>query len=166
MKLLTTNRLKRGIITACGIAMLNGCQTTPPGTPAPDFTLKQLDDHDVKLSSLKGNVVVLDFWATWCGPCVASLPKLNELNQQESPHGLKVIAVNLQEDKDTVQAFVSKKNWTLPVVLDTDGAVATLYKADAIPQTVVIGKDGTIKKVFVGGGNEEAITALVHSEMK
>jgi thiol-disulfide isomerase/thioredoxin/outer membrane lipoprotein-sorting protein len=136
------------------------------GKPAPDFTLKGLDDKAVKLSDLKGSVVIVDFWATWCGPCVASLPHLDELYKQESPNGLKVFAVNLQEDKQTVQAFVEKKKWSLPVLLDTEGSVAQKYKANAIPETVVIGKDGNVAQVFVGSGHEEEIKALVAKAMK
>jgi thiol-disulfide isomerase/thioredoxin/outer membrane lipoprotein-sorting protein len=137
------------------------------GKPAADFTLPGLDDKPVKLSSLKGSVVVLDFWATWCGPCVGSLPHLDELNKQESPKGLKVFAVNLQEEKDPVAAFVHKQGWTLPVLLDSSGDVAKQYAADAIPETVIVGKDGIVKKVFVGAGDdtEEQIKAVVDKEM-
>jgi thiol-disulfide isomerase/thioredoxin len=92
--------------------------------PAPAFKLQTLDGKSVELSDFKGKVVILDFWATWCGPCVASLPHLNDLYKELSGQGLKVIAMNLQQDADTVKAFVEKKKWTLPVALDTDGAVA------------------------------------------
>ena len=141
--------------------------TALAGTAAPDFTLSGLDDKPVKLSSLKGSVVVLDFWATWCGPCVMSLPHIDQLHKDQSPHGLKVFAVNLQEDKDTVKTFIDQKKFSLPVLLDTNGDTAKLYKADAIPETVIIGKDGVIKKVFVGvtDDSEEQIKSIVAKEM-
>jgi thiol-disulfide isomerase/thioredoxin/outer membrane lipoprotein-sorting protein len=137
------------------------------GKAAPDFTLSGLDDKPVKLSSLKGSVVVLDFWATWCGPCVASLPHLDALNKEQSPNGLKVFAVDQQEEKETVAAFVRKQGWTLPILLDLGGDVGKLYSADAIPETVIVGKDGTVKKVFVGVAEdtEEQIKAIVAREM-
>lgn len=137
------------------------------GKPAPDFTLPGLDGKPVKLSSAKGSVVVLDFWATWCGPCVRSLPHLDQLYKEQAPKGLKVYAVNLQEEKEAVKAFVEKKKWTLPVLLDSQGDVGKQYGADAIPETVIVGKDGTVKKVFIGAGpdSEEQIKAVVAKEM-
>ncbi len=134
------------------------------GKPAPDFTLAGFDGKSVKLSSLKGSVVVLDFWATWCGPCVMSLPNLDELYKQQSPHGLKAFAVDQQEDKDTVQAFVQKKGLTIPILLDTQGSAGKLYTADqGIPVTIIVGKDGLVKNAFVGVGpdTEDTIKADV-----
>jgi peroxiredoxin len=77
-----------------------------------------------------------------------------------------VFAVNLKEDADTVKPFVKRKGWSLPVLLDLDGDVAKAYLANAIPETVVIGKDGVVKKVFVGSGNEDGIKAAVEAELK
>jgi thiol-disulfide isomerase/thioredoxin len=110
--------------------------------------------------------VIVDFWATWCGPCMQSLPHLDQLYKDQSANGLKAFAVDLQEDKDKVKAVADKQGWSLPVLLDSDGAVAGTYKADAIPETVVIGKDGLIKQIFVGSGHEEEISTLVQTEMK
>jgi thiol-disulfide isomerase/thioredoxin/outer membrane lipoprotein-sorting protein len=101
----------------------NGPAGELAGKPAPDFTLKGLDGKDVKLADLKGSVVVLDFWATWCGPCVMSLPGLDQLHQAKKEAGVKVFAVNQQEEKDLVQGFMSSKNLTVPVLLDSDGQV-------------------------------------------
>jgi peroxiredoxin len=135
------------------------------GKPAPDFTLNDLKGSPVKLSSLKGSVVVLDLWATWCGPCKASLPDLDKMNTELSPKGLKFYAIDLQEDQPTIEKLLKTTGWNFPVLLDTDGAVAKKYKCKGIPQTMVIGKDGTLKKVFVGMGNDKAIETLVKKEM-
>jgi thiol-disulfide isomerase/thioredoxin len=99
--------------------------------------------------------VVLDMWATWCPPCRASLPHLDKLYQSVKDKGVNVFAVNLQEEQEDVEKFVKTTKLTVPVLLDKDGAVAQSYKASAIPQTVVIGKDGKVTKVFVGFGGEE-----------
>lgn len=135
---------------------------------APDFKLKGLDGKEVQLASLKGSVVVLDFWATWCGPCVRSLPDLNKLYDQRRDKNLKVFAVNQQEDLPTVQAFVTQKKLTLPVLLDGDGVVGEAYAVRAIPQTVVIGKDGKVRKVFIGipPGGEADIAKAVDAAME
>ena len=125
------------------------------GQAAPDFKLKDMDGKEVALSGLKGKVVVLDMWATWCPPCRASLPHLDKLYQSVKDNGVNIYAVNLQEDKEDVAQFVKNTKLTVPVLLDTDGAVAQKYKASAIPETVIIGKDGKIAKVFIGFGGEE-----------
>jgi thiol-disulfide isomerase/thioredoxin len=146
----------------------DGPATALVGKPAPAFTLESLDGVKVSLADQKGKVVVLDMWATWCGPCVASLPHLDELYKgyQASSAPVAVFAVNLKEDADTVKPFVKRKGWSLPVLLDLDGDVAKAYLANAIPETVVIGKDGVVKKVFVGSGNEDGIKAAVEAELK
>jgi peroxiredoxin len=118
--------------------------------PAPDFKLPGLDGKTVSLKDLKGSVAIMDFWATWCPPCRASLPNLDEVYAKYKPAGLKVYAVNLQEDKDTVQKFVDDTKLTVPVLLDGDGTAASSYRASGIPETVVIGKDGKIRNVFIG----------------
>ena len=134
--------------------------------PAPDFKLKGLDDKEVALADLKGSVVVLDFWATWCGPCVASLPKLDKLAKDTAEQGVKIFAVNQGEDKELVQGFMKSKNLTVPVLLDSDSKVGNKYKAQAIPETVIIGKDGIVRAVFVGSGSEDKIRKAVEEAIK
>jgi methionine-S-sulfoxide reductase len=137
------------------------------GKPAPDVTLTGTDGTAVKISDLKGHVVVLDFWATWCPACVQSLPQLNQLWEDTRSQGVKVFAVNVGQAKDDITKFVTSNRFTFPVLMDSDGAAAQAYGAEAIPQTVVIGKDGKVRKVFVGIGqeNERAIRAAVEAAL-
>ncbi|CAN5523357.1 hypothetical protein BH10PLA1_BH10PLA1_14260 [soil metagenome] len=136
--------------------------------PAPDFTLVGMDDQKVSLKDLKGSVVILDFWATWCGPCRMSLPLLDKLYQDKHGAGLKAFAVDLNEEKQTVQDFVTKTKLTIPVLLSTDEKMSTAYGVSGIPQTVLIGKDGIVKKVVVGFDPAEvdAMRKLVDAELK
>jgi thiol-disulfide isomerase/thioredoxin len=132
------------------------------GQPAPDFSLKTLDGKDVKLSDLKGNVVVLDFWATWCPPCRASLPHLNKVaeNKELAEKGLKVLAVNDKEASDKVEGFMTKNKYSFAVPMDADGSTMTEYKVRGIPTTIVVGRDGVIRNVFIGYSGEEGSKKL------
>lgn len=126
------------------------------GKAAPAFALKDMAGKEVSLNGLKGKVVVLDLWATWCGPCRVSLPHLDKLFEEMKDKPVAVYAVNLQEEKDDVQKFIEATKLKTPVLLDGDGSVAQKYHANAIPQTVVIGKDGKVLKVMVGFNPEKS----------
>ena len=122
------------------------------GQPARDFTLAVLDGkgRKVSLAAQKGSVVVLDFWATWCGPCRRWMPVVAKLEAETESQGVRFFAVNLHEDVADVRAYVTAQKVKVPVLLDADGAVGTAYGARSIPLTVVIGKDGRIVRTLVG----------------
>ena len=127
------------------------------GMPAPAFALKTVDGKSVKLADLKGDVVVLDFWATWCPPCRASLPHIQKLadDKKLAEKGLKVLVVNDREEKDKIQPFMAKNHYTFTVPMDTDGSTLAKYRISGIPTTFVIGRDGKIKAAFVGYNESE-----------
>jgi thiol-disulfide isomerase/thioredoxin len=126
------------------------------GKPAPDFSLDTLDGKKIKLSDLKKNVVVLDFWATWCPPCRKSLPHVEEVSKKKdlADKGLKVLAVNAQEDKAKVEKFMKDNNFTFTVPMDKDGKVMQDYGIQGIPTTIVVSRGGKVHKVFVGFGDD------------
>jgi thiol-disulfide isomerase/thioredoxin len=119
-----------------------------------DFTLETLGGKTVSLSSLKGSVVLLSFWATWCGPCKQEMPEMQILYDRLKSKGLTIIAVDLMEDKDTVAAFLRQNKYTFPVLLDSDGKVggSSLYGVRAIPTNYVLDRTGRIVARAVGVG--------------
>ena len=109
-----------------------------------------LDGTEKKLSDLQGKTVILDFWATWCGPCVASLPKIMEV-AAEHDEDVILIAVNQQEDAETVAEFLAAHEWNdLTVALDDDTVAGRSYRVEGIPHTVIIDADGIVRNVHVG----------------
>jgi peroxiredoxin/outer membrane lipoprotein-sorting protein len=120
------------------------------GKAAPAFKLPGVDGKEVSIASLKGQVVVIDFWATWCGPCKLSLPHLDKMYQAEKANGVQIFAIDEQEDLKDVTDFIKETKLGVPVLMDRDAKVGEAYGVEGIPQTVVIGKDGKVREVFVG----------------
>ena len=131
-------------------------QQDPPdplaGKPAKPFTLAVLDGkgRKVSLAEQRGKVVVLDFWATWCGPCRRWMPVVAKLEKETAGKDVRFFAVNLHEELAEVREYVKAQKIAVPVLLDTDGAVGTAYGASSIPLTVVIGRDGKVVRSLVG----------------
>jgi peroxiredoxin len=123
------------------------------GQPAPAFTTTDVDGKPIDLAKHLGkNVVMLDFWATWCGPCVQAMPQVEEVAKKFKEKGLVFYAVNCGEDAETIKAFLEQAKLDPTVALDEKDEIGPLYKVEGIPQTVLIGKDGTVQVVHVGFG--------------
>ena len=137
------------------------------GKPAPPFTLKGVKGSTVSLASYKGKVVLLDFWATWCGPCRIEMPRVEKLYKEFGPKGLVVFGIDFAEDPARVRAFLAQNPYAIPILLDVSGDVGRLYRATGIPALVVIGRDGKVSSFFIGVREESALReALAKAGMK
>lgn len=155
--------LFRTAISILSLGLVLGCiasfSSTPAITsgPAPDFTLTGVDGNQVTLSDLEGQVVVLDFWATWCSPCVEGLPELQALHERYADRGVVVLAINIEEKPEEVRDFLAGRSYTFPVLLDADAQVTNQYGVQAIPHHVVIRQDGEIYAVPLGNAEIPAL---------
>ncbi len=117
------------------------------GQTAPDFTLNDLNDISHTLYSYRAatNAVLIDFWATWCGPCVDNMPLTQSHHAAYSAQGLKVLAIDIQESKAAVQAFITANGYTFTTLLDSTGSIANKYNIAYIPRNILIDKDGIVR---------------------
>jgi thiol-disulfide isomerase/thioredoxin len=126
------------------------------GNLASDFTLQDIEGQVVTLGSLRGNPVMLNFWATWCGPCRNEMPFIQEIYDKWQGEGLVILAINIKETSSKVQLFMHSNNLSFPVLFDTDGNVSAMYQIHGIPTTLFIDKDGIIKGKNIGSFNNAA----------
>lgn len=139
-------------------ASTNGQIPAPQkGFLAPDFTLETMSGTAYKLSDLRGQVVLVNLWASWCLPCRAEMPAIQKVYEELKERGLVVLAVNStsQDNVNSVEAFVAEYGLTFPVLMDYDGTVARLYQLKSLPTSFFIGRDGLIRNMIVGGPMSE-----------
>jgi peroxiredoxin/outer membrane lipoprotein-sorting protein len=148
--------------SATEVATLNlpGERVLLTGKNAMDFELKDLQGAQVRLSSFRGKIVLLDFWATWCPPCRKELPSIEKLHRQLADKDVVILGIN-DEDSSTVKGFMKKYEYTIATLMDSKKNVHRLYGARAIPTVIVIDRGGVIRAHYIGGRSEaDLMTAL------
>jgi thiol-disulfide isomerase/thioredoxin len=157
--------LKRLLVVALGLAV-----SAPPARgaePAPAVRLRQMNDAPFSLESLRGSVVVLDFWAPWCVPCRASFPALDALQRKYDKQGLRVLGLTLDENDDAIIAFLNAVPVSFTILRDPSGQAGEAFDVVAMPTTFVLDRQGRVAARFEGGGSsvhakvEAAVTTLL-----
>jgi peroxiredoxin len=111
----------------------------------PDFTLKAFDGSNVRLAEYRGDVVLVNFWASWCGPCLQEMPELEDLYQRYRDLGVTILAINVEEDDSEARRFAAERQLSFPLLADGDNTVTKLLGVDAMPTTLLIDKDGELR---------------------
>jgi peroxiredoxin len=144
---------RASVLLAFLAVLLAGCYrgSRPPriGTAAPDFTVQDAD-RTVTLRDLHGKVVVLNFWATWCAPCVEEMPSLVQLQQRFKDKGLSVVGVSIDVDGDAYRKFLKDYKIDFVTVRDPDQKTSSLYGTFKWPETYIIDRDGIVRRKFIG----------------
>ena len=139
-RLLTTALLM--LATAASAAVVEG--------PAPDFTLKAANGENIKLSEFRGDVVMINFWASWCAPCRQEMPLLDKLYAKYSPMGFTLLGVNVEEDPAQARRLLEEIPVRFPILFDTRNEVSRLYQVEAMPSTVLVDRDGRLRFLHKG----------------
>jgi peroxiredoxin len=136
-----------------GLTTLNGCYggSRPPriGTPAPDFIVQDAD-HRIELRDFRGKIVVLNFWATWCAPCVEEMPSLTQLQQRFKDKNVTVLGVSVDVDNDGYHRFLKDHKVDFLTVRDPDQKANDLYGTFKFPETYIIDRNGVVQRKFIG----------------
>ena len=141
------------VFIAIFTVLMSSCYrgSRPPriGTPAPDFSVQDAD-RKVTLSEYRGNVVVLNFWASWCGPCVEEMPSLVQLQDRFKNKGVTVLGVSIDVDGDAYHKFLKDYKIDFPTVRDPDQKASNLYGSFKWPETYIIDRNGIVRRKFIG----------------
>lgn len=161
-----TKAFRFSTIVVCAL-MLNISQSalaaTKMGEPAPDFTLKSNTGSNLRLSEQRGSVVLINFWASWCGPCRKEMPLLEQLYKKYSPLGFTMLGVNVDKDISLADKILRDIPVSFPILYDPQGDISKTYDVDAMPTTVIVDRDGKMRFLHRGykPGYEEDYEAQV-----
>ncbi len=150
-KIMTALMLVMVFTLGLGLAGCSSSETAPEvGKLAPEFQLSNLDGEPVSLSDFRGQPVLVNFWASWCGPCRYEMPFLQRIHEEQAVNGLVVLGVNLEESPDEVREFTAEFGLSFTTLLDSRQEVGLMYNVRAIPTTLLIDENGVIQDRKVG----------------
>jgi peroxiredoxin len=165
MRMTRMNRLTLALIAAF-IGLLSGgsiASSGLAGQTAPDFVLKSAGGENLRLSEYRGEVVMINFWATWCGPCRQEMPLLDELYSRYNRVGFHLLGVNIDDDSRRAMQMIDELGVSFPVLFDEKKEVSKLYSVEAMPVTLLLDRSGTVRHVHLGykpGYEEKYLTEL------
>jgi thiol-disulfide isomerase/thioredoxin len=156
------------VVLFCTFAVSSVLSFNASANQAPDFTLQSSTGENVRLAEQRGQVVMLNFWASWCGPCRKEMPLLDEISKRYSAAGFVLYGVNVEEDNTDAKKLIKDLGVTFPILYDTESKASSLYNVDAMPTTVVIDKKGVIRFVNRGykAGDEDKYRAQIRELIK
>ena len=154
-------KLISALLASLTLASTTGIAASPAA--APDFALPARDGGEVRLSELRGQVVMINFWATWCGPCRQEMPLLEQIHARYEPLGFTLLGVNVEPDSQAAQAWLAKVPVTFPILFDRENAVSASFGVEAMPSSVLIDREGRVRHVHRGykPGDESVYADLV-----
>jgi len=138
-------------------------QGLTPKEQAPDFTLRSNHNANLRLADMRGEVVMINFWATWCGPCRQEMPLLEKLYTKYQPAGFKILAINIEKDSEKADKFIEDIGISYPVLYDSESTVSKLYDVEAMPSTMFIDREGNFRYLHKGykPGDEESYKKVI-----
>lgn len=149
------------LVTGCGYKSTTPDVGPRPGTLAPDFTATLLNGDTLSLADLKGQPLVLNFWATWCDPCRQEMPLIENIHTNQTGGKVAVLAINYGEEPGVVTDFVTEGNYTFPIAVDLDLALVRAYQVLGIPTTYFIDRNGVIRQVHIGEMTDDLLQSYV-----
>ena len=159
------------LLAVFGLVALSRIPSTSPalvGSVAPDFAVSDLDGNPIRLADLRGRPVVVNFWASWCGPCVEEFPLLEDAARRHEADGLAIVGIVYQDRSETARTFLARNGASWPAAMDPGERVAAAYGILAPPETFFIGRDGTIVARQIGqlsqASLDEQLAAIIDEE--
>ena len=142
--------LRPALVALLAVGLAGPAMAVTIQDDAPDFTLKSLEGSNLRLEEYRGQVVLINFWASWCGPCRQEMPLLDRLHQRYVDTGFAVLGINVEGEEAPARELIDRIPVTFPVLIDEGQLVSELYKLEAMPSTVVVDRDGVVRYIHRG----------------